>query len=259
MEHDQNEIPMLKESRLLPGATSPSMSPLAFFEATRIGDFDYDEHVPQSFGLTDVVPDTISKDGIRLLNQDFNSLNLMNYLYKRRPSDPGRFLVRFDYADLVRGALDHIDLYERDSTGAFRFLFPIPSVEAPEPGLTPAEVERERQAHEAALLKIRSSSQFLLEGIRRGEEAQERIEAAIRARKKRQQNTRHDPMVATPIEATSAPARSHTEDLLARGGAGQASSDSFESTSSEGMASGAGSGRQSTDQLLGGEAGFQEV
>lgn len=216
MSENHFQDPMLKSPRKLPGARTKPLSPYVFLEATLPGDLNDTEDLRPSFGLTEVKLESISAKGIQLMGERFQSPSLSGFISKRPGGKTGSFIASFDFADAVRGALDSIDLYEVDAAGRRRLLFSVPNVHAPQPDPNPAEIEKERRAHEKALLAIRDNSRLQLEAVRRGEQARVRMLQAQAERAQRQKTTRHGAIVAAPIESRKEPPGRRTEQSVNR-------------------------------------------
>jgi hypothetical protein len=262
MSDNHTKDPMLKTPRRLPGAKPEPLSPFAFLEATLVRSHDVGENLSPSFGLAEEEVGSISAEGIRLMGETFKSSRLTSFISKRPSGKRGRFIALFDYADAVRGALDSIDLYEEDRAGRRRLLFAVPNIHAPQPDPTPAEIERERRAHEKALLAIRDNRRLQLQAVRRGEEAQERLLEAEAERTRHRKTVQYDPKVAAPIEAaTEAPGRQTEQALNRNTSAGRAESPSgaerMEGTQQSTEAPQVG--QSTTDRLSGTDpSGFEE-
>ena len=254
--------PMLKTPRRLPGAKSEPLSPYVFLEATLVRNHDGGEDLSPSFGLAQVEVGAISAEGIRLMGETFKSSRLTGFISKRPSGKRGRFVALLDYADAVRGALDSIDLYEVDRAGRRRLLFAVPNIHAPQPDPTAAEIERERRAHEKALLAIRDNRRLQLQAVRRGEQAQERLLEAEAERARRRKTVRHDPTVAAPIEAAAeAPGRQTEQALNRHANAGRAepSSAADRTEAAQQTTEAPQVGQSTTDRLSGTDpTGFEE-
>jgi hypothetical protein len=253
---------LAREPRKLPGAIPKPMSPWTYLDATLAPDGDASQHLPESFGLQEAELDRLSKDGIRLFGERFQSLMLSDFVTRRGEGRKGRFVALYDYADVVRGALDEIRLVEVEPHGRRRFLFTLPNVDLPERAPTPEEIGRNRAVHEAVLLKNRNNAQLQLLALRCGEESRENLLEAQHERRRRQRGSKDtEAIVSTPIEGPDYAPVTGTEELLES--AAESDVDRFDPDDRQvGEASGPDSegvqGRSGIETLFGHDSQFEE-